>query len=275
LTVDVKRLSSVERALAVFAVTYAALFSFLPFLRLAIEPMARHSMQTLPAIALLSARAVESWFDGESSSRRVAVITAALVVIWAASSSPPAAVAVPILVAYACAALWVRRRPGMSVAAVAFGAGLGLLLPLGELATPAYFQPVLAWLRAHPDEIRGATIYTNAHVMPFGIVTAGITESHPKFIVGPDIAWELEALTNPANGQQETIMRLAATKCYGDSVMWKDIAPDTLPPRSIFVLAHDPRLPLILPDRIWDARLEHVVETDSFTIARAVPSRGP
>jgi hypothetical protein len=275
LTVDVKRLSSVECTLAVFAVTFAVLFSFLPFLRLAIEPMARHSMQTLPAIALLSTRAVETWLDGEGPSRRLRIIASALIVIWAASLHPPAPIAVPILVMYACAAVSVRRAPKISVAAVAVGAALGLLLPLGELATPAYFQPVLAWLRTHRDEIRGATIYTNAHVMPFGITTAGITESHPKFIVGPDVAWELDELTNPANGQQGTIMRLAATRCYGESVMWRDISPDTISPHSMFVLTHDPRLPLILPDDVWDRRLEHVVDTDSFTIARPVPSSGP
>jgi hypothetical protein len=268
----VKRLSSVERTLAVFAVTFAALFSFLPFLRLAIEPMARHSMQTLPAIALLAARAVESWLDEEGASRRLTIVASALVAIWAVSLNPPAAIAVPILLVYACAALWVRRAPRISAGAVALAAGLGLLLPIGELATPDYFRPVLAWLRTHPDETRGATIYTNAHVLPFGITTAGITESQPKFIVGPDMVWELAALTNPANGQQATLMRLAATKCYGASVMWDAISPDTISPRSLFVLTHDPRLPLILPDRVWAARLEHLVDTDSFTIARAIPS---
>ncbi len=268
LTVEVKRLSSVERTLAIFAVTFGVLFFLLPFLRLAIEPMARHSMQTLPAIALLSARAVESWLDGEGRSRRLIVITSALVAIWAASLNPPAAVALPVLVAYACAALWMRRAPAIAVGAVALAAGLGVLLPLEELATPVYFQPALAWLRAHPDEIRGATIYTNSHVMPFGITRVGITESHPKFIVGPDIVWELDALTNPANGQKDTIMHLAATRCYGESVMWDAISPDSIAPRSIFVLTHDPRLPLILPDRVWAGRLETIVDTDSFTIAR-------
>ena len=272
LTVDVKRLFPVERTLAIFALTFAVLFSFLPFLRMAIEPMARHSMQTLPAIALLSARAVETWLDGAGSSRRLMLISAALVAIWTASQNLPAAVAVPILVAYACAALWVRRAPGISAGAAALAAGLGLLLPLGELTTPVYFQPALAWLRAHPDEIRGATIYTNSQVMPFGINTAGVAESDPKFIVGPDIVWELDELTNPANGQQDAIMRLAATKCYGDSVMADAISPDTIAPRSIFVLRRDPRLPLTLPDRVWAARLEHLVDTDSFTIARLISS---
>ncbi len=276
LTIDVRRLSPVERTLAMFALTFAGLFSFLPFLRLAIEPMARHSMQTLPAIALLCARAVEGWFDGgERSSRRLAVVAAALLAIWVASMSPPAAIAVPILAAYACAALTVRRAPGIAVGAVALAAGLGLLLPLGELATPVYFQPVLAWLRAHPDDVRGATIYTNEHVIPYGVAMAGMTESHPEFIVGPDIAWELSELTNSANGQKDAIMRLAATKCYGESVMWTAISPDTIAPRSILVLGRDPRLPLILPDGVWAARLEPIVDAESFTIARVRPSREP
>jgi hypothetical protein len=273
-TVDAKRLSSVERVLAVFAVTFAVLFSFLPFLRMAIEPMARHSMQTLPVIALLSARAVESWLDGAVRSRRLMIVTVALVAIWVASLDPPPAFAVPILVAYACAASCVGRAPRIAAGAAVLATSLGVLLPIGELATPVYFQPVLAWLRAHPDEIRGATIYTNSQVAAFDITTAGIGASPAKFIVGPDMVWELTELTNPANGQSDRIMRLAATRCYGDSVMWDAISPDTISAPSVFVLRHDPRLPLILPDRVWAGRLEQVVDTDSFTIARATAAPG-
>jgi hypothetical protein len=271
LTVEWKRLASFERALAVFALVFAFLFSFLPFLRLAIEPMARHSVQTLPALALLCARAVECWLDGEGSPRRVGIVATALAAIWAASMNLPATVAVPILVAYASAAWWIRRAPRISAGAVVLVAGLGLLLPLEELATPRYVEPALAWLRAHPEETRGATIYTNRQVMPFALSAAGMAETHPTLIVGPDITWELTELTNPANGQHDTLLHLAATECYGDSVMWDALSPETIAPRSLFVLTHDPRLPLVLPDRVWAGRLETLVDTGSFMVARLVP----
>jgi hypothetical protein len=230
--------------------------------------MARHSVQTLPALALLCARAAGGWLDGEGSARRLGIVAVALVAIWAASMHLPALVAVPILAAYACAAWCVRRVPRVAAGAVVVAAGLGLLLPLEELATPRYFEPVLAWLRAHPEETRGATIYTNKQVIPFGITAAGMGATHPTFIVGPDIVWELTELTNPANGQKDRIMHLAATACYGDSVMWDALSPDTLAPRALFVLTHDPRLPLVLPDRVWAGRLETIADMNGFTIAR-------
>ena len=200
-----------------------------------------------------AARAVETWLDGAGSSRRLMLISAALVAIWTASQNHTRSRRGADTRGVCLCCVVGATRAGHFAGAAALAAGLGLLLPLGELTTPVYFQPALAWLRAHPDEIRGATIYTNSQVMPFGINTAGVAESDPKFIVGPDIVWELDELTNPANGQQDAIMRLAATKCYGDSVMADAISPDTIAPRSIFVLRRDPRLPLTLPDRVWAA----------------------
>src|SRR5262249_43155182 len=123
------------------------------------------------------------------------------------------------------------------------------------------------------EEVRGATIYTNSNIMPYAIASAsGLESSHVKFILGPDLLWELRELSNPDNGQQGALLRLASLECYGEGVFWNEITPDSIHPRSLFLVGGDPGLSLSLPEAVWWGRLEELAGSELFTIAHPVPA---
>lgn len=275
LTARPSRLSGLERALYAFAWTSFLLHTFVPFLRLGnFGYSPRFFMQPLPVLALLSARALEPWLFERRPARALYLLPVALAAIWIVSRRPPAAVTVPILCAYVAAAVFGFLGWGRSiVAVVAFTACLGLPLPRDEQATPPYIKPALTWLREHAHEIRATTIYTNSAVMAFTIThTADLAETEVRFIVPPDILWEFTELSNPDNQQLDAIRRAARAELYGKNIFWNEIAPDSLPPRSVFLLRADPRLSSMMSMAVWGSRLDEVAAGDSFTIARLVPA---
>src|SRR5262249_4301693 len=99
-----------------------------------------------------------------------------------------------------------------------------------------------------------------------------LTGSDVRFIVAPDIKWELIGLSNPDNGQRDDILRVANTELFGRSAFFDDLSPDSIPQRSFFVLRRDPRLSLSLPESTWANRLQEVAAGEEFTIARLMPA---
>ena len=269
------RLTPVEKALCLFAVASFLLLAFLPFLRLGNFGMvARYFLQPLPVLALLAARAVEPYLERGRSSWRLYALAGGLAAVWAVSDGPRSTLALPILGAYlAAAVLGSLGRGAGVVCAVALAACIGLALPRNEMKTPVYFEPALAWLNAHAREIRGATIYTNSPVIPFGIASSSkLVESDVRFIVAPDILFEIDELSNPANGQRDALRRVAAEELFGRSVSWDEISPDSVPAKSLFLLDEDPRLPATMPDAVWAGRLEKIAGGSFFTIDRVMPA---
>ncbi len=269
------RLSPVERALYLFTLASLLLLGFLPFVRLGnFALVARYFLQPLPVLALLATRAVEPYLEEGRSWWPLYLLAAGLAAVWAASDGPRPAMAIPILGAYlAAAVLGSLGRGAGAVCAVALAALGGLVLPRTEMKTPVYFEPALAWLNAHAREIRGATIYTNSPVIPYGIASSSkLLESDVRFIVAPDIRWEIDELSNPANGQREALRRVAAEELFGRSVWWDEISPDSVPSKSLFLLDADPRLPAMMPDAVWAGRLEKIAGGAFFTIDRVVPA---
>jgi hypothetical protein len=125
-----------------------------------------------------------------------------------------------------------------------------------------------AWLKAHPQEA-AAPIYTNAQLLaPFLEQHLPGTDVH--HMAAPDIAREL-VLTNEANGQRERLLQLTRTNLYGKT-LWPPFAPDDLPANAILALRNDVRLPLILPPDVWGPRLEPLVQTPDYQIARLRPT---
>jgi hypothetical protein len=268
------RLSPIERALFVCAGVSLALLAFLPLLRLGNFGMvARYFLQPLPILALLAARAVEPYLQGGGPAWKPYARAAGLAVLWAVSDGPHATLAMPILGAYLAVAVCASLGWGAgAVWAVALAACVGLALPRNEMKTPVYFEPALAWLNAHAPEIRRTTIYTNSPVIPFGIASSPkLAESDVRFIVAPDILWEIDQLSNPANGQRAALRRVAARELFGTSVPWDELSPDAVPADSLFVLDADPRLPATMPSAVWAGRLEQIGGGDFFTINRLVP----
>jgi len=270
-----RRLSPVERVLCLWAALSVLLLSVLPFLRLGnFSSAARYSLQPLPVFALLAARAVEPWLEQVRAPWTVYLLPTALAAIGWASGAAPAIVAIPLLGCSVAVAIcgWCGRGR-IAACAVGIAACLGLAMPRGQLATPEFVSPALAWLADHADEVGGATLYTNSPELAFAIARApGLGPDQIRFIVAPDMLWEIGELSNVANGQRHALQRIARDRLFPPSLPWNEIGPDTVPRRSLFVLRHDPRLPLLLPETAWANRRETVGGGEGFTIERVRPA---
>src|SRR5262249_34463771 len=127
----------------------------------------RYMLCLLPAFALLLARSVEPWWEGERPRTGRLVATVAIAV-WIATRQDDA-LAVTLLVGAVLLVLAATWRSGtwavaLATALVALGPALPLRTQASRFATAAYLDPVLAWLREHPPATP-ATIYTNSQVL--------------------------------------------------------------------------------------------------------------
>src|SRR5262249_19035676 len=121
-------------------------------------------------------------------------------------------------------------------------------------------------------EERAAPIYTNAQLLaPF--LERHLPGADVHHMAAPDIAREL-VLTDEANGQRDRLLRLTKTNLYGKTV-WPPFTPENLPGDAILALRNDARLPLILPPDVWGPRLEPLVQTPDYQIARIRPGTAP
>ncbi|MGH7788336.1 MAG: hypothetical protein ACRERC_15815, partial [Candidatus Binatia bacterium] len=212
-----RRLSPLERALALGAALTLLLVSLLPLWGLFnFDSSARYSMQPLPVLALLAARALEPLADGPHAAWGFAALPLLLLAALSVSAGVPPALGVLLIVAYAAlaASAWRGAAPAAVVALAAI-AGLGLALPRKELATPAYYAAALDWLEANAADVRATTLYTSSAVLPYGIARrAALDGTAVRFLVAPDMGWELEMLSNPHNGQRAALARAAAQELY-------------------------------------------------------------
>jgi len=228
----------------------------------------RYSLQTLPVFALLAARAGDPFAEGRSVNWRLIPLPVLLAAVWMMSDGPPASQMIPVLLAYVGAAAlasvgWKRG----AAAAVVIAACLGLGIGGAQMTTPGYVAPTVTWLDEHAAEIRGATVYTNSALLASRIAASpALADTAVRFIVGPDVLFEMNGLSNADNGQRDALLRLTRTELFGPSVFWDELTPDALPRRSLFVLRPDARLALTLPERVWAGHLHRIGTADAVTI---------
>ncbi len=171
----------------------------------------------------------------------------------------------------------VYLRAGTLVAALAVmivlvGPVLPLRTELTQADTARYLAPMTAWLKGHPQE-RAAPIYTNAQLLaPY--LEHHLPGTDVYHMAGPDMVRELALSTDESNGQRERLLRLSRTDCYGKT-LWPPFTPDDLPADAILALRSDARLPLLLPPAVWGPRLEPLVQTPDYQIARLRPGTAP
>jgi hypothetical protein len=218
---------------------------------------------------------LEPWWDGGRPSV-VSLLGLALVIVWVATRQQDARAAQILLVTQGLVVAAVCLRAGTLVAALAVTLVLvGPVLPLRTQLTQAdtarYLAPMTAWLKTHP-EAQAVPIYTNAQLLaPF--LAHRLPGADVHHMATPDIAREL-VLTNEANGQRDRLLRLVRANLYGKT-LWPPFTPEDLPANAILALRNDVRLPLLLPPAVWGPRLEPLVQTPDYQIARLRPGAAP
>jgi len=270
------RLTQMERLLGAYVIIVAVAMNVLAIFHVGnYDDSPRYLLHILPALALLVGRALEAWWDGERPNV-VSLLGLTLVVVWIATRQRDEHAAEILLLAHGVLIAMVCVRAGTLAAALAVmlvcvGPVLPLRTQLTQPDTAKYLAPMTAWLKTHPQE-RAAPIYTNAQLLaPF--LEHQLPGADVHHMAAPDMADEM-LLTNERNGQRDRFLQLSATNLYGKTV-WPPITPDDLPGNAILALRNDVRLALILPPDVWGPRLETLVQTPDFQIARLRPSAAP
>lgn len=261
----VRELSDWERLGAAFVVCFATALLVLPQWRVFNFDLApRYLLPMLPFAALLIGRATEAFFlTGAPKRSGVGTAWLAVLAILAFTASRQGAHASALVavgvISSAVALAW-ARFPGagqvvvlglVAVGPVAFDDGAKIDR---EAMAPHLGELVDRLEELEVDEPR--PVYTNEPLLAVYLRRTGtLPWAQVHYLVQADQRYELEALANPDNGQQDALWRALQHDFYGEPVRPGQLTPESAPADAIFALTKDERLPLVLPPEIWEERL--------------------
>jgi len=278
---------AVERAGLLFAIVFVAALVLLPRWRLFnFDLSPRYLLPVLPWLALAVSRvAMELGRDEQALGglRRGLGLGAFVVLAFAVDRLGGRASGL-VAGAFVAAAMALGGAGWPRLAHAILGALLGLgALAYGDGSRIARRQhspeleDTVAHLREHP-EWNGRRVYTNEPLLAaFLERTAG--EGMPSlqvhYLVQADQLHELTSLANPENGQRQALVDALRQGFYGTPVLPDELAPETVPADSIFVLRDDPRLVLVMPAERWSPWLQvvHPGATTTIAVRVATPSK--
>lgn len=280
--------TTVERAGLLFALAFVAALVLLPRWRLFnFDLSPRYLLPVLPWLALAVGRVAMHMGGDEAAAsglrRGVGLAAfAALALAVDRLGGGASALAAGVLAAAAMAAGGLGR---VRLAHAILGALLGVgALAYGEGARIGRHQhspgldDIVERLREHP-EWDGRPVYTNepllAAFLERSTDAGGVPRLDVRYLVQADQLHELTSLANPTHGQRRALVAALRQGFYGTPVLPDELAPETVPQGSIFVLRDDPRLVLVMPAEAWSPWLEVVHADVATTIAvrTAMPTK--
>ncbi len=275
-----RRLESIEKWLACWAVAWIACSALLPGAEIAFGFSPRYMLIVLPALALLCGRGLAALQEKRVTALRVVVFAIILAVIWLASERGDGWAVLPAAAISICAAALalagtVRDRWGRY--AFITLAVLGPILPFRteipqhELAP--YMPRLVEWLRANRETIEGP-IFTNVPILAAQLNgSTEIPDLDIRFLIGADQIWHMQRMTSEKQ-RQKTVEALAVARYNATrGVLPRDLVPDKVPDDSLFVLRPgDSRVDLLLPDQTWENTLVPVAD-EGFRVLRFVRPR--
>jgi hypothetical protein len=264
------RLQPVEWTLLLYLLAAALVINVLPIFEIGnFGTSPRFSLALLPPLALLIGRAFDPWWDGDRPALPTLGVMLVLA-IWLATRQQNGLAAALLLVGNVLliGSVGLRLRTtaaGLALALMAVGPLLPVHRDVGRSVTAPYLDPLLDWLRAHPEQISGPVL-TNSQLLS-AFLENRLPDVDVRFIVPPEMSRDLVMLSNPANGQQDWIRRVSENDFYGRTV-FTPLDPEQVPPNALFALRVDPRLSILLPEAVWGTRLEMLESTPQIRIAR-------
>jgi hypothetical protein len=271
-----QRLTPVERTLFAYALGWLVLVTVLPVFRLAnfgFSP--RYALQVLPAIALLSGRAVEPWLEGERARWFDWLVPLLLFLIWLGTGRDDQLVVVPVLLISAAvvSSAWLRRRRaavGWAFVLAALGPWLPMRLGIARAEAAPYLPAMANWLRVHPEQARGP-VYTNSQLLASYLEGSGhVPGADVRFLMGVDQYFDVVQMSDQHNGQREDLRRAMRLDLYGHGVTPDAVAPESMPEDATFALREDRRLEMLLPAATWTRHLELLESGPGYRIMRLV-----
>jgi hypothetical protein len=278
--VRLSRLSPLERTLFVYLVVMTLVLEIFPIFKIGnFGGSPRYLSQLLPVFALLAARAVE--IPRESFWARLAQGTLAVVLTaWAVTRIAGSVHVVPVMTLFGLtiACICLGGRHAAAIAATVLIMAGPLLVPGSKVARQdlaAYLDPMEQWLHTHRDTLQGP-IYTNSQLLEaFTQLHGGLPSLDIRYLIGFDQLEGTLDLSNPYNGQRESIRRLCARSFYGRGLVASELRPEDLTPGTLFAIRVDKRTDITLPPEIWASRLEILHEEGGARMARLRPAPVP
>jgi hypothetical protein len=270
--VPFRRLQCSEWVLFAYSVITMVVMNVFPILRIGNFGTApRYFLHVLPPLVLLTARAIEPWWDGKRP-KLPAFGLVLLVALWSATRHQTLSVSASLMALYLVLLLVVWIKPGrVAVALAGLIAVAGPLLPvrvdITRTVAAKYLDGMVEWIDQHP-ELHKRPIYTNAQLIgPY--LERHLPGLRIYHVAGEDMVRELTMLTNPRNGQRERILQLSRDNLYGQT-LFGPIHPEDLPPDALLLLREDARLPQFLPDAVWAGRLIWIEKAQQFRVAQLI-----
>jgi hypothetical protein len=273
--VPLRCMASIERWLLAYALAWLSLAAVMPVWRVGnFGFVPRYMLVIVPIVALAAGRAVEAWRGGSVPLTAATLGLAALAVLWWGSGYAEIAVVLPVLVAAAAAlglALMRRYEPAAAVlvAIVLVGPLLRVPTQIPRYELAPYLDDVADWLREHPAERSGA-VYTNVPLLaPFLDGTGNVPDVDVRFLLGVDLAYDIENMTSTHSNQRSKLPEVLAAGNFNGArgILPQDLSIDTIPEGALFVFRRDGRLALLMPPQTWDPYLVPLVDGD-FKIMR-------
>ena len=86
-------------------------------------------------------------------------------------------------------------------------------------------------MRDHPEEVRGHAVYTNVPLLDAYLARSGAMPGvRAHFIYQPDQLYEIDHLTNDANGQQRVVLAALRDSALGLGMLPEEITLTKVPP---------------------------------------------
>ncbi len=133
--------------------------------------------------------------------------------------------------------------PALRLAVMALLALWPAVAPVSELGEEApRTRAAVAWMRAHPELVRGRVIYTNDWLLDTVLhERPGLDGARVCFVMLPDMSEEIRAWTNPHNGQRARVFALMRWRLYGPSELLEDLRGSPRLRGGLLLERHDPR----------------------------------
>jgi hypothetical protein len=239
----------------------------------------RYLLVAAPALALVVGRVVDDSLDGRDGGRwTLAVLLGLLACGFVTSQRGPTDLLLPALaISATCVAMIRLARPGLAVAtwSLALLASLPIWLPRSRMMPPRDRLVALerVWIELEADA--PAPVLTNVMLLSPWLEHRGLLD--PKapiyYLLSPPQQFELDRLLHAEVGQRDAIFEAFDQHFYGRPVVERE--PSGWPPGTIVIFKIDGKQSGQLDLPSWRARLDVVVDDDSFLIGRVIADRSP
>lgn len=267
-----KRMTSFEKAIAVFAPVFIIIVRGMPALGMHLDDSPRYLLLTAPFIALLVTRTATTWEEGGFGLLPPVGVLLLLAVLAARIESIPAGYAIALSFSLLAFAWLGYAKLAMAVICITCLAAPLPLMPASRLLIrdDERMERFASWIESNTSV--GDPVVVNRHYVGFWMNSNGRAQGRQlELLLHDDVRAELRELSNPDNGQREALIDLITNHSdhfQAHAFFHEEL--DRIDDGRLLIFCDDPRLSKLLADRYAD-RFEEIDEDGNCRLLRVTP----